>query len=218
MSSVDPQNLALFGGPPVFSDGPPAWPRHDAAVRDALLNAWRDGSWGRYDGPHGQQLVTELRELHAVEHALLSCSGTLAVELALRAVGVDAGDHVVLAGYDFPGNFRAVEAIGAWPVLVDISADSFAPTAASIEAALLDTGQSCGGQSHGGQPHGHSENNVTAIVVSHLHGGLADMAAIVEMARRHGMAVVEDACQATGAMIDGQRVVRGRPSDLSLPQ
>ena len=155
-------------------------------MRSALLHAWDEGSWGRYDGPSCEQLVAELTRLHGVEHAFLTCSGTAAVELALRAVGVSQGDHVVLAGYDFPGNFRAIEAIGARPVLVDIAPGSFSPTAEHCQAALA----------------ADLAKNVRAIVLSHLHGDLADLAEIMEVARRRGVPVVEDACQATGARLD----------------
>jgi dTDP-4-amino-4,6-dideoxygalactose transaminase len=106
--------------------------------------------------------------------------------LALRAVGVQAGDEVVLAAYDFPGNFRAIEAIGAVPVLVDIELDTCG----------LDVQQFCSACTSG---------RVRAVVVSHLHGGLADMATICEHAQRFDVRVVEDACQAPGAVVQGRR-------------
>src|SRR5262245_48632502 len=101
-------NLAIHGGPAVFPAGPPPWPLPDDAVRDALLAAYADGNWGRYHGPYCQRLAQALAEYHAVEHVTLCCSGTVAVELGLRGLGVSPGDEVILAGYDFPGNFRAV--------------------------------------------------------------------------------------------------------------
>jgi dTDP-4-amino-4,6-dideoxygalactose transaminase len=91
---------------------------------------------------------------------------------------------VILAAYDFPGNFRAIEAIGARPVLVDID-----PATWCLDADQLDLAVG---------------PNTRAIVVSHLHGGLAQMARIMEFAGRHNLAVVEDACQSPGARIDGR--------------
>src|SRR5579872_4655546 len=121
---LDPA-LAIHGGRPACPEGPPGWPPHDEAVAAALRLAAEDGSWGHYHGPHVPRLATALAERFAVEHVLPCCSGTFAVQLALRALGIGSGDEVILAGYDFSGNFRAIEAVGARPVLVDVAADSW---------------------------------------------------------------------------------------------
>src|SRR5581483_10826587 len=105
---------ALLGGPPVRPAGPPDWPfPNDDDIRRALAAAYRDGSWGRYHGPHVERLEARLAESHQVDHALSCASGTSAVELALRALQVGAGDDVLLAAYDYGGNFLAVHALGA---------------------------------------------------------------------------------------------------------
>jgi dTDP-4-amino-4,6-dideoxygalactose transaminase len=160
------------------------WPLADDAVREALASAFADGSWGRYHGPHCAGLRAALAAMHDLEHVTLCSSGTVAVELALVGVKVGPGDEVILAGYDFPGNFRAIEAIGARPVLVDIDPATWCLDPANIAGAV-------GPQTR-------------AIIVSHLHGGMADMQRIVSFAQEHGLAVVEDACQAPGATIDGR--------------
>lgn len=167
-------------------EGPFDWPIPDEEVRAALEAAYHDGSWGRYHGPHGVGLVEDLRTQFACEHALLCSSGTIGVELALRGCGVAAGDEVVLAGYDFPGNFRAVEAVGARPVLVDVD-----PASWCLDAAALAEVQ---------------RERVKAVIVSHLHGGLAEMPKIMQLARKCGWAVVEDACQQPGAQLEGRPV------------
>lgn len=160
------------------------WPLDDDDVRVALLAAYADGSWGRYHGPNCQRLRDVLAAYHGVPHVALCCSGTIAVELALRGLKIAAGDEVILAAYDFPGNFRAIEAIGARPVLVDIDPDTWCLDADQLSAAVSE--------------------RTRAIVVSHLHGGLAPMRRIVEFAREHGMAVVEDACQSPGARVESR--------------
>jgi len=176
--------LAIDGGTPVISQGPPPWPPLDENVRAALLAAYEDGSWGRYEGPHCRRLASRLAEMHAVEHVTLCSSGTVAVELALRGLGVAAGDEVILAGYDFPGNFRAVEAVGAIPVLVDIDPRTWSLDPVHLAGAV---------------------NRLTrAIVASHLHGGLVPMQRLTRQAGDLGVRVVEDACQAPGATVDGQ--------------
>jgi dTDP-4-amino-4,6-dideoxygalactose transaminase len=160
------------------------WPLPDDAVRAALEHCFADGSWGRYHGPHTSQLRGRLAGMHRVEHVQLCSSGTIAVELALRGLKVAAEHEVILAGYDFAGNFRAIEAIGARPVLVDIDPSTWCLDATHLAEAI-------GPQTR-------------AIIVSHLHGGLADMPTIKALASAHGVGVVEDACQAPGAMLDGR--------------
>ncbi len=162
------------------------WPRADDEVLAALEEAYRDGSWGRYHGPHGVALIEGLREHFRSEHALLCSSGTLGIELALRGLGVGPGDEVILAGYDFPGNFRAIEAIGARPVLVDVDRETWCLDAEQLEEVRGE--------------------RVQAVLVSHLHGGLADMPRIVLAARERGWKVVEDFCQQPGASIDSRPV------------
>lgn len=176
--------LALQGGSPTIAEGPPAWPNPDEAIRAALESVLADGSWGRYEGPHGRRLAQRLAEMHGVQQAWCCSSGTVAVELALRGLRVSQGDEVILAGYDFPGNFRAVEAVGAVPVLVDIQRRTWCLDVAHLETAW--------------------SPRVRAIIVSHLHGGLAAMPEIRAWAVPHAVAVVEDACQVPGARMDGR--------------
>jgi dTDP-4-amino-4,6-dideoxygalactose transaminase len=153
-------------------------------VREALQKAFADGSWGSYHGRYCQQLSEALAAFLQTRFVTLCCSGTFAVELGLRGMGVAAGDEVILAGYDFPGNFRAIEAIGARPVLVDVAADNGNLDVGQIEAAAGPA--------------------TKAIVASHLHGGLVPMRELMEIARARSLGVVEDACQSPGAMVQGQ--------------
>lgn len=178
------EKLAIEGGTPAFGGPPPVWPRQDPAVRAALEQAWADGSWGRYHGPNGERLTQALAQRHEVEFAMLCCSGTFAVELALRGLKIQPDDEVILAGYDFPGNFRAIEAVGAVPVLADIRTDNWALDLVGLDSAV--------------------GARTRAIVVSHLHGSVADMPGICELAGRRGLSVVEDACQAAGGRLAGR--------------
>ncbi|MEM8866509.1 MAG: aminotransferase class I/II-fold pyridoxal phosphate-dependent enzyme, partial [Planctomycetota bacterium] len=186
--STDPQQLAINGGQPAVTTGPFEWPLANAAIEEALRAVYESGDWGRYHGQYCDRLIGLLAEQFAVEHVHLTCSGTIAVELALRAVGVTAGDEVLLAGYDFPGNFRAIEAVGATPVLIDISSDAWTIDPDALEKASA----------------AEEASRVKAIVVSHLHGDLTPMRRLMEIAERHGWKVVEDACQSPGAVVDGQ--------------
>lgn len=175
---------ALLGGPPVRPQSPPDWPPADEAVREALLAAWRDGSWGKYHGGHVRRLEERLAADHGVEYALTCGSGTFAVELALRAMKVGAGDEVVLAAYDYPGNFLAVHAVGATPVLVDLDAENWNLSADRLAEAFGPA--------------------TRAVIASHLHGGLVPMREVTELATARGVRIVEDAAQAPGAIVQGR--------------
>lgn len=166
---------------PAFPDGPPTWPPPDDDVRDALLAAYANGDWGRYEGAQSAALIQSLRQHFEREHVVLCASGTIAVELALRGLKVAEGDEVILAGYDFPGNFRAIEAIGARPVLVDVLPNSWTIDPEQIYSAI--------------------SPQTKAIIVSHLHGDLANMPRILSLAKELHLQVLEDACQVPGAMI-----------------
>jgi len=160
------------------------WPPYDAEIAALLNEMGADGSWGHYSGTQGARLREALEEMHGRQHVRLTSSGTVAVELALRGVGVQAGDEVILAAYDFAGNFRCIERIGARPVLVDVS-----PHTLALDNTQLDMAHS---------------PSVRAVLVSHLHSGLAPMSEICHWAEQQGVTVVEDACQAPGAWVDGR--------------
>ncbi len=188
------QTLALYGGTPVFPEGAPSWPSADPGVGEVLRAAWSDGSWGTYHGVWIERLCDALCQSHHRRFVLPCSSGTYAVEAALRGVGVEEKDEVILAAYDFPGNFRAIEQMGARPVLVDIAEDHW-----SIDPERLDAVYS---------------SDVRAIIISHLHGTLAPISEIEEWAHARGVAVIEDACQVPGAKI-GNRIV-GSFGDVSV--
>lgn len=176
---------AILGGTPVRPEGPPEWPGANLAVAEALARAVADGSWGRYHGPHVPALVERLKEYHGVAHAVLCSSGTVAVELALRGLKIGPGDEVILAAYDFEGNFGNVLAVGTTPVLVDVRPDDFQLDLSRLEEA--------------------ASPRTRAMIVSHLHGAAVPMREVITFARPRGIAVIEDACQMPGAVIEGRR-------------
>src|SRR5262245_33009518 len=150
---MPPDDLpAILGGSPIRPQGPPDWPPADEAVRLAVERALGDGSWGKYDGGHVARLEARLAAWLGCPHALTCGSGTLAVEVALRALGVGGGDEVVLAAYDYPGNFLSVHAVGARPVLADVAPGNWNLDAERLARALGPA--------------------TKAVIVSHLHGGL----------------------------------------------
>lgn len=184
-TTADAELPAIIGGNPVFPAGPPAWPPAWEEVAQALQRSLAEGTWGLYHGPNTRLLTERLAAYHAVEFVELCCSGTFAIELALRALQIGAGDEVILAGYDFIGNFNDIVAVGARPVLIDLDPDNWNLNPELIAEAISPA--------------------TRAILVSHLHGGVVPMSRVVNIARGHGLAVIEDACQMPGALIEGRR-------------
>src|SRR5579864_7483915 len=113
-------------------------------------------------------------------------SGTSALHLALLAAGIGSGDEVITVPFTFVASVAAVLYAGARPVLVDIDPRSFTLDPAAIEAAIT--------------------ARTKAILPVHLYGQPADMDSILEVARRHGLIVIEDAAQAHGAKYKGRPV------------
>jgi len=175
---------ALLGGTPVRPQGPPDWPCADDDVLHILQAAYQDGSWGKYHGLYVERLEERLRRYHGVEFALTCASGTFAVELALRALKVGPGDEVILAAYDYGGNFLSVHAVGARPVLVDIHPENWNLDPDHLTGAVGPA--------------------TRAVIVSHLHGGMVPMREVMALAADRRLWVIEDAAQAPGALIQGR--------------
>ena len=119
-------------------------------------------------------------------YAVGTDSGLSALELALRAYGIGAGDEVVTAAHTFVATALAISHTGATPVLVDVDEKTHTIAPELLERAIT--------------------KRTKAIIPVHLYGHPADMDAVLEIARAHGLVVIEDACQAHGARYDGVRV------------
>lgn len=156
------------------------------AIAASVLETLRDGQWRAYNGPKSEQLTDWLQSATGLQHIRLCSSGTIAVELALRALHLKSTEEVILSGYDFPGNFRAVEDAGGKIVLCDPAPEcGWVLTPERLEQSYAP--------------------ECRAVVVSHLHGQFAPMASILDWANSRNVVVIEDACQAQGAMVDGKQ-------------
>ena len=176
---------AILGGVPIRPQGPPGWPIADPEIHEVLQQAFREGWWGMYQAGQCQRLEDWLRNSHQVEHVILCGSGNYAVELGLRALRVGPGDEVILADYDYPGNFLSIHAVGATPVLADVEPRSWNLSLDAVRDAI--------------------GPRTKAILASHLHGGQAPMRELMTLARDKDLLVVEDAAQAPGATVAGRR-------------
>ncbi len=167
-----------------FGDLRRTYARHQAEI-DAAVGAVLASGWFIL----GQRLAAFEADFAAycgTAHAIGVNSGTDAIALALRAVGVAPGDEVVTAPLSAAFTALAVDQIGATPVFADIDARRFTLDPAAVAAAITP--------------------RTRAILPVHLYGQPADLDPILAVARAHGLAVVEDAAQAHGARYRGQRV------------
>jgi dTDP-4-amino-4,6-dideoxygalactose transaminase len=142
---------------------------------------------GQYvGGPNVKEFEQEFAAYVGCSDAVACNSGTDALYLALRALGVGAGDEVIVPPFTFFASAETVSLVGAKPVFVDIEADSFNLDVSKIEAAITD--------------------RTRAIMPVHLFGRPVNMTAIMAIARKHNLYVVEDCAQAVGATWEGQQV------------
>jgi dTDP-4-amino-4,6-dideoxygalactose transaminase len=155
--------------------------------QDAAVEVLRSRRLFRYmDGAHhADDFERELAARMGVGHTLLTSSGTAALVCALGAVGVGPGDEVLIPSYGFVADPLAVLAIGAVPVVCDVD-ESLTMDPDDLGRRLTE--------------------RTRAVVPVHMNGFVADLAPILAFAKQHGLAVVEDACQAIGATYRGKPV------------
>jgi dTDP-4-amino-4,6-dideoxygalactose transaminase len=152
----------------------------DAAIARVIDSGWFIG------GPETQAFEREWAAYCGVEHAVALGSGTAALNLALRGLGIGPGDEVVTVAFTLSATLDAISDTGATPVLVDVDASTYTLDASKLEAAIT--------------------RQTRAVLPVHIYGHPADMDAIEELAERYGLPVVADACEAHGALYKGQQV------------
>ena len=157
-----------------------------AALKDEIGPAVRRVlESGRYvGGPEVEALESEFAALCGVPEAVAVGSGTDALRFALVAAGVGAGHDVITTPFTFIGTTEAISQAGGRPVFVDVDSSTFTLDPERLEAAVTP--------------------RTRAVLPVHLYGQPADMEGIGAFASRHGIQVIEDACQAHGALLDGR--------------
>lgn len=152
---------------------------------DAAMARVLDSGWFVL-GPEGEAFELELAAALGVPHAVAVANGTDALQLALRALGVGPGDEVVTTAVSAAFTALAILQTGARPVFVDVE-----PATLNLDPALVARALT---------------PRTRAILPVHLYGHPADMDPLLELGRAHGLAVLEDACQAHGALYRGRPV------------
>jgi len=181
-----PEPLAIDGGSPVRMTPMPSWPAPGASELAAVTRVLESGRLNYWTGTEGKSLESDYAHQLGRAHGIVLANGTLALELALRAFGIGAGDEVVVPARTYIATASAVVAVGAAPVIADVDTTSGTITAQTVEAVLSPA--------------------TRAIIPVHLGGWPVDMEPIVALAQARDLIVIEDCAQAHGATCGGRPV------------
>ncbi len=191
--------LALLGGPKTVQIPEPKWPMWNDEDRQAVNGVLESGNWWMYavgdaelggaeDKPQRSQVAQfeeEFAAMHKVKHAFAVTSGSTALDICMRAIDLKPGDEVITTPYTFIATATCILNAGALPVFVDIDPDTFNIDPNRIEEAITD--------------------RTRAILPVYFAGEIADIEAILDIAQRHNLKVIEDSAQAPGVALEGDR-------------
>jgi dTDP-4-amino-4,6-dideoxygalactose transaminase len=162
------------------------WPHFEADEIEAAKRVLESGKVNYWTGTEGREFEKEFARVAGCEFAVAVANGTLALELALKVLGIGPGDEVITTPRTFIASASCAVTLGARPILCDVDRDSQNITAETIEKAITP--------------------RTKAIIAVHLAGWPCDMDPILEVARAHGIKVIEDCAQAHGATYKGRPV------------
>lgn len=172
--------LAIRGGSPIRTRPFTAWPIYDGREAAGLQSVLESRNWGGYPCPNdlARELGRQFAAHHGASYGVAVTNGTVSLELVLQAADIGYGDEVIVPAYTWEGTAAAVLFSGATPVFVDVDPSSYCLDARLIEEAITP--------------------RTRAIIPVHLGFRFADMDAIMEIADRHNLFVLEDCAHAHG--------------------
>src|SRR5664280_165094 len=163
-----------------------SWPYFAPDEIEAAVAVLRSGNVNYWTGEEGRLFEKEFASFAGCKHAIAMSNGTVALEGALRALGIGAGDEVITASRTFIASASCAVAVGARPVIADVDRNSQNITAEAVQAVLTP--------------------QTKAIVAVHLAGWPCEMDELLALAEQHGLKVIEDCAQAHGATYKGRVV------------
>lgn len=177
--------LAIDGGSKVFEQGAPvpAWPPVYPETAEKLKELYLGHRWSFY-GPLEVEFNERFAEFTGARKSVMMANGTVTLEMALQAMGVGPGDEVIVPAHTWIATGEAVYYRGAVPVVVDVEPDTLCLDPEKLEEAITP--------------------KTKCIIPVHLFGSMADMDRIMEIARRHGLRVLEDCAHSHGGFWDGR--------------
>lgn len=176
---------ALLGGKPVHEGGWPPWPVWRESWEPAMLEVLRSRRWFRGSGETVGKFEAAYAQLLGARRCLATASGTTALLTSLHVLEVDAGDEVITSPYTFSATYNSILINKALPVFADTDPATLTMDPASIESRITE--------------------RTRAIMPVHIYGMPCDMDPINAIARKHKLAVIEDACQAWLAEYKGRK-------------
>ena len=162
------------------------WPSYSEEEAEAVKRVLLSNKVNYWTGSEGKLFEKEFADFAEAKHAIALANGTVALDLALKALGIGPGDEVVVTPRTFIASVSSVVSVGATPVFADINENSQCLTADTISQVIT--------------------QNTKAIIVVHLGGMCADMDPIMALADRNKIYVIEDCAQAHGAKYKGRSV------------
>jgi dTDP-4-amino-4,6-dideoxygalactose transaminase len=175
-----------LGGTPVRTRSFTSWPIYGKAEEKRLLRTLRSGKWGRLHGPEVAEFESRFAKMHGCKHGVAVVNGTVSLRIGLMAAGIQAEDEVIVPPYTFLSTASAVLEVNAVPVFVDLELETCNIDPQAVEAAITP--------------------RTRAVIPVHFAGQPVDMDAILRLAARHNLIVIEDAAHAHGAMYRGRPV------------
>ncbi|WP_180042669.1 DegT/DnrJ/EryC1/StrS aminotransferase family protein [Acinetobacter sp. YH16039] len=160
------------------------WPSFTQAEADAVSKVLLSNKVNYWTGQECREFEKEFAQFAGTDYAVAVANGTVALDLALKALGIGQGDDVIVTSRTFLASASSIVTAGANPVFADVELDSQNISRRSIEAVLTP--------------------NTKAIICVHLAGWMCDMDPIMQLAEENGLYVIEDCAQAHGAMYKGK--------------
>ena len=180
------ERLAIDGGKAVRSTPFAPWPRFEPDEVESVVGVLRSGAINYWTGSEGRRFEEEFAHHAGCAYGVAVANGTVALELALYALGIGAGDEVIVPSRTFIASSSCAVLRGAKPVLADVDRYSQNLTADTIAPRLT--------------------HHTKAIIAVHLAGWPCDMDSILELSRAHGLKVIEDCAQSHGATYNGRPI------------
>lgn len=163
-----------------------SWPVFGDTDEHRLVRALRSGKWGKLNGEEVAEFERRFAAMHNCKHAIGVVNGTVSLRIALMAMGIRAEEEVIVPPYTFLATATAVVEANAVPVFADIELETFNLCPQAVEAAITP--------------------KTRAIIPVHMAGQPADMEALLAIAKKHNLIVIEDAAHAHGALYRGRGV------------
>ena len=178
--------LAILGGSPVRSRPFPVWPQYLPADAQRLQQVLESRHWGGYPVPsrYCGEFASRFAELHGAKYGLCLTNGTIALVAALQAAGIRFGDEVIVPAYTWDGTATAVLFAGGVPIFADVDPDTYCLDVESARKAITP--------------------RTKALLPVHLAMRFADMDALSDLAREHGLKLIEDCAHAHGGQYRGK--------------